>query len=292
MENDTLQRKFHIEKNHLADPQKYGDIFLLQVGRSHSAKGYLVEEHIHRNWFELTHIIEGKGEIITNGTSSRIKAGDIYLSFPGDIHAISTDRNSPIKFEFLSFWPDDEKIREQFEKIMLYFSDPRKRIFSDNDVEYLMGNVLSEAVSPDEQSPKILEHALNQTVLYIIRSFSGDKKSARLAVDSSRELCYQMMNYISTHIYTIDGLTDLSEHLGYSYSYLSDLFHKTTGDTLINYYTQRRLDAAAMLIREGHLSMGEIAELLKYSSIYSFSRAFKNRFGVSPTKYNTKPPQT
>ncbi len=285
MTSDNSNRKFHIEKNYLSDPQKYGDIFLLQVGRSHSAKGYMVGEHIHRNWFELTYIIEGKGQIITNRTPSPIKSGEIYLSFPGDIHAISTDIENPVKFEFLSFWPDDPDLLWQFEKIMRFYSDPTRRIFSDNDVKNLMGNVLSEAILSDEHSPQILRHALSQTVLYIVRNFSGDKKNAKLTVDSSRELCYQIMNYISTHIYTMDGLTAVSEHLGYSYSYLSDVFHKTTGDTLINYYTQRRLDAAAMLIREGHLSMGEIAELLRYSSIYSFSRSFKNRFGISPTEF-------
>lgn len=290
--SDTGNRKFHIEKNYISDPKKYGDIFLLQVGRSHSTKGYMIGEHIHRNWFELTYIIEGKGQIITNGTPSPIKSGEIYLSFPGDIHAISTDIENPVKFEFLSFWPDDPDMLRQFEKIMRFYSDPTRRIFSDNDVKNLMGNVLSEAVLSDKHSPQILLHALSQTVLYIVRNFSGDKKNAKLTVDSSRELCYQIMNYISTHIYTMDGLTAVSEHLGYSYSYLSDVFHKTTGDTLINYYTQRRLDAASMLIREGHLTMSEIAELLKYSSIYSFSRSFKKRFGICPTEFKKqKDPQ-
>ena len=271
--SDTGNRKFHIEKNYISDPKKYGDIFLLQVGRSHSTKGYMIGEHIHRNWFELTYIIEGKGQIITNGTPSPIKSGEIYLSFPGDIHAISTDIENPVKFEFLSFWPDDPDILRQFEKIMRFYSDPTRRIFSDNDVKNLMGNVLSEAVLSDEHSPQILLHALSQTVLYIVRNFSGDKKNAKLTVDSSR-------------------LTAVSEHLGYSYSYLSDVFHKATGDTLINYYTQRRLDAASMLIREGHLTMSEIAELLKYSSIYSFSRSFKKRFGICPTEFKKqKDPQ-
>ncbi len=285
MKNDTLKRKFHVERSYILDPRKYGDIFLLQVGRSHSTKDYSVSKHIHRNWFELTHVVEGKGYVITNGTVSPIKAGEIYLSFPGDIHAIKTDENYPMKFNFLSFWPDDNEILLMFEQIMLFCSDPSLRIFVDRDVEYLIGNTLSEALSEDEHSSCILSHALSQMIRYIIRSFSGAKKNRKLSIDSSRELCYQMMNYISTHIYSMNGLTDLAEHFGYSYSYLSDFFHKTAGDTLINYYTQRRLDAAAMLLREDHLSVSEIAELLKYSSIYSFSRAFKNRFGISPSKY-------
>lgn len=285
MKNDVLSRKFHIERDYIANPRKLGNIFLLQVGRSHSTKDYIIGEHIHRNWFELTHILEGKGNIITNGIVIPIKAGEIYLSFPGDIHAINTDKEYPIKFNFLSFWPDDQKLLSMFEKIMLFYSDPSRRIFVDKDVEYLIGNTLSEALLDDEHSADMLNYALNQITRYIIRNFIGDKKNTKLNIDSSEELCYQIMNYISTRIYSMDGLAVLSKHFGYSYSYLSDIFHKTTGDTLMNYYTQRRLDVAAMLITENRLSVGEIAELLKYSSIYSFSRAFKNHFGKSPTEY-------
>lgn len=288
MKNNTQKQKFFVEKNYIQNPRKFGDVFLLQVGRSHGTKEFSVTEHIHRNWFELTHIVEGKGYVITNGTVCPIKAGEIYLSFPGDIHAIKTDRENPIKFNFLSFWPDDDKILLMFEQIMFFCGDPTMRIFVDRDVEYLIGNTLSEALSEDEHSSCILSHALSQMIRYIIRGFSGAQKNTKLSVDSSRELCYQMMNYISTHIYSMNGLTDLAEHFGYSYSYLSDFFHRTAGDTLINYYTQRRLDAAAMLIREGHLSMSEIAELLRYSSIYSFSRSFKKRFSISPTEFKKK----
>ena len=96
------------------------------------------------------------------------------------------------------------------------------------------------------------------------------------------------MNYIGTHIYILEGLNELAGHFGYSYSYLSALFSKTTGDTLMNYYSMRRLDAAVMLLKEGKLSVSEIAELLKYSSIYTFSRAFKNRFGISPAEFRKK----
>ena len=83
----------------------------------------------------------------------------------------------------------------------------------------------------------------------------------------------------------MDNLNVLSKYFGYSYGYLSELFSKTTGEKLIDYYTTRRLEAATLLLKEDQLNIIEIAELLKYSSIYSFSRAFKNRFGISPNLY-------
>ena len=50
-------------------------------------------------------------------------------------------------------------------------------------------------------------------------------------------------------------------------------------------YVLNRMHAAAMLLKENELSVGRIAQLLKYSSIYTFSRAFKSHFGVSPSQY-------
>lgn len=90
------------------------------------------------------------------------------------------------------------------------------------------------------------------------------------------------MNYITTHIYTMTGLEDLATYFGYSYGYLSRLFHTTTGETLMQYYTTHRLESAKALLNNGELSLAEIAEQLHYSSVYSFSRAFKNYCHISP----------
>ena len=58
-----------------------------------------------------------------------------------------------------------------------------------------------------------------------------------------------------------------------------------TSDTLLHYYRSRRLEAAKLLLAEGRLSVGEIAELLHYASVYTFSRAFKEAYGTSPARY-------
>jgi AraC-like DNA-binding protein len=70
---------------------------------------------------------------------------------------------------------------------------------------------------------------------------------------------------------------------GYSYNYLSSVFKETTGVTLSHYYHERRLEAAALLLREG-FSVTRTSALLGYSSIYAFSNAYKKRYGISPSK--------
>ena len=80
-------------------------------------------------------------------------------------------------------------------------------------------------------------------------------------------------------------LEELGEVMGYSYGYLSALYKKTTSNTLADYYKNKKLEIARLLVMERNLKMGEIAEKLNYASVYAFSKAFKNHFGSSPENY-------
>jgi len=288
MEKSENSRKFHYEKWYVTNPLKINNMLLVQIGRTHCAENYFIEEHPHLNWFEITYIFDGEGAVITNGVSTPVKSGDLYLSFPGDTHAIRSDKHNPLKFNFLSLWTEDEEILEELEKIMLVNMDSDKRTFSDKNIENLVDSSISEVILNDKFSQEMLSFSLNQIIRYIIRDFSLDGKNAKLNFTTSEELCYQMMNYINTHIYVMNGLDTLAKYFGYSYGYLSEIFRKTTGEKLIDYYTMRRLESAALLLKENELNSVQIAELLGYSSIYSFSRAFKNYFGISPRDYKNQ----
>ena len=52
-----------------------------------------------------------------------------------------------------------------------------------------------------------------------------------------------------------------------------------------SYYNLRRVETARELLRDRELSIEEIAEYLQYSSVHSFSKAFKNAAGISPGAY-------
>ena len=78
-------------------------------------------------------------------------------------------------------------------------------------------------------------------------------------------------------------LEELSEITNYNYNYLSNLYKRVTGDTLNNYFRTRRLETAHLLLADRGLSITRIAALLNYSSVYIFSRAYKAKYGISPT---------
>ena len=85
--------------------------------------------------------------------------------------------------------------------------------------------------------------------------------------------------------HTDKNLEELAGGMGYSYGYLSTVFKKVTSNTLLDYYQNKKFEMARLLVLEKKLKVREIAEMLNYSSVYAFSKAFKKHFGTSPGNY-------
>ncbi len=275
---------YHLDY-YFREPREYGKVKLVQIGRLYCDKTTVVPKHIHLNWFELTIVTDGEGILTTNGVEIPIKRGDIYLSFPADRHGIFSDAERPLRYDFFSFYTEDKSYAEQLEKIMQTFGDPKRRLFSDEKIRNLVQNSLSEfGETTRAHSEELLTHSFEMILIYLLRDFPlSPTEEALSSVDGSDIFCYNLMNYIDTHIFTLKNLQELATLTNYNYSYLSSLFKKTTGRTLLDYYQSSRLRVARSLVKEKKMKIGDIAELLNYSSVYAFSKAYKNKYGICPT---------
>lgn len=280
---DTMP-KYHLDKSFIKEPIRFSDISLLQIGRLYFKPGDIMKPHTHKDFFELTIITDGEGAVSANGVTTSVKRGDIFLSLPYDMHRIISSEDAPMKYDFFSFWTTNEAYLSKFAEISRYLS-PKERVFTDERIHSLVGDAIMEFVENAKFSSELLHAIFTQIIIRTIRDIAEGTKTRPRNATQAQTICYQLMNYIDTHVYSISKLEDIAEAMNYNYSYLSTLFKKTTGSTLLSYYHRKRLDAARQLIAEGSLKMTEIAEMLNYSSLYSFSRAFKENFGISPKQY-------
>ena len=282
----NTKKNYHLNKSYIMDPLVFGETRLFQIGRLHCVGGLEVPVHGHLNWFELTIVNDGAGTVMTNGTAVPVSRGDIYLSFPGDFHGIVSDTENPLKYDFYAFNTVSPTLSCELEALTRRAMPAAQRVFRDERVRYLVTDAIAEVNGGGAYAERILTAVFEQILLYILRDFQAVSEPRHgMGIGKQEELCYRMMHYIDTHIYTMQGLSDLAEAMCYNYSYLSDLFCRVTSDTLLHYYRTRRLEAARLLLAEGRLSVGEIADLLHYASVYTFSRAFKEAYGVSPARY-------
>ncbi|SFS87824.1 helix-turn-helix transcriptional regulator [Paenibacillus sp. BC26] len=95
----------------------------------------------------------------------------------------------------------------------------------------------------------------------------------------------QSMSYIRQH--ASEGITveQAARAAGMNRTYYSVAFAKKAGMPPSDFITQVRMDAAKRLLAETDASITEIAYTTGYSSLYAFTRTFKNRLAVSPTSY-------
>jgi len=287
----SQQKHYHLDKSFGASPLRFGFFRLVQIGRMYCTGQTVVGKHAHKNWFELTIATKGRGAVQTNDVAIPVEAGDIYLSFPCDFHAIISDAKDPLHFDFFSFFVEDPTFGAELEQIMQTHMPPDARVLRDDTIASLVGIAIAEVGEKRAYSEELLGALFTQLLIRLIRGFLYDGENhARSGVTEADALCYRLMNYIDTHIYTMTGLEELSAATNYNYSYLSSLFRKTTAGTLADYYRRRRLETARLLIAEDERSMTEIAGLLHYSSIYTFSRAFKDQYGMSPMQYKKNLP--
>ena len=158
------------------------------------------------------------------------------------------------------------------------------RIIRDERLSYLVQNIIREVDCREVFSENLLHSICEQIVIYLIRAVHSHHAQNPVASMSDAEvLCYQIMNYIDTHIFSMQSLGELSGVFRYNYSYLSSFYKKNTGRSLMEYYQTKRLEVAKRLIQEGKLSVTKISEMLNYSTVQNLSRAYKKKYGKAPS---------
>ena len=94
-------------------------------------------------------------------------------------------------------------------------------------------------------------------------------------------------HYIATHldetidVKTLAGVANLSDF------HFCRIFKAIKGEPPIAFIARIRIETAAQLLRYSSLTVEEIAYNIGYESPASLSKAFKNRYGISPTLYRT-----
>jgi AraC-like DNA-binding protein len=128
---------------------------------------------------------------------------------------------------------------------------------------------------------KLLELLLLLTEL----DFDAGKADYVYFSQTQRNCIRQIHDFMVEHItehYTID---ELAERFEISPTAMKNCFKRIYGVPIYAYFRTYRLQIAERLLREGKLSVAEIAEKIGYANPNKFTSAFCSEYGMSPTQY-------
>lgn len=282
-------KKFHFDNVYYHSPLEYEHINLYQIGDLYCDSGYEVVEH-EQYCYEISYIVSGKGVFYTDDNDYHLTAGDIHICVPSDRHRVLADIADPFRFFYFGFsFNQYKEMHNEFEHIKKMFDGIEHPVARDdlNLAAQFLG-IFNEILQPREYSHNMMKTYLNQILILTYRNFFADwtRLYAQDVLNSgARHIVYQIINYIDNNLYEIHELPQIADAFGYNYSYLSRVFAEETGLTLQQYFSQRRHREAIELLKQGNLTITQIAGRLNYKSIHSFSNAFRKMAGVSPVQY-------
>lgn len=280
---------FQFDNMYWDNPQVYESVSLYQIGDLCCEKGLLLDPH-EQLCYEISYIVSGKGKYMTDGKWYSVGAGDIYVNLPGQVHSIKADEIDPFRYFYLgfqfNFHPGVQSPLQHIRKMFDHIKHPVAKDKFNIHLPFL--GAFSEISKATEYSDVMIKTYINQILVYVYRSFYDswkDEYGVMAHKDNIQQIIYQIINYIDTNICNVNGLHHIANELGYTYSYLSNIFSEAMGFTLQQYYNKKKFEAAVQFLKEGQFSITQISEKLHYQSIHSFSKAFRKALGMSPAQY-------
>lgn len=82
-------------------------------------------------------------------------------------------------------------------------------------------------------------------------------------------------------------IENIAKYIHISPYYMCRLFKKETGTTIKIFMMEYRLSVATKLLREEKFSISQISAEVGYNDVKSFSKAYKKKYGISPSKMKT-----
>lgn len=148
--------------------------------------------------------------------------------------------------------------------------------------------ILDETRGKQPGANVMVSRLLDLMLIQILRRWARDAETApgwlASAQDERISRAVTAMHKDSAYDWNIEELADLC---GMSRSSFVALFDKVMGQAPGGYLREWRLARAAKLLRYSGATIETISQQVGYTSKEAFSRAFRNRFGKSPSTWRT-----
>ena len=150
---------------------------------------------------------------------------------------------------------------------------------ADSELARLLHNTTEEimAISCPDSPIVPKESACACPHTHDIMEHSKESNYSSLAVDIHEYL----IAHLDQHI-TIDMI---SKHFCVNPTTVKTIFRETFGNSLAAHTKIHRMEKAAELLKEGKLSLSEVAAAVGYQSQSKFTQAFRETYGVLPKNY-------
>lgn len=267
-----------------SSPIEYAELFLTVCGIEHCLPGKFYGPTV-RNDFHVHFILSGKGTLEIGGQTYRLGRGQIF-TIPPDVETYYyADTQDPWHYTWVSF--GGSKAAFYMEKAGFTPACPvRDAYLNPEDFLALTEKILNhhELVIANELTRTALLYEL-LALLINSRTRNLEQHHKPHPLDYSPDIYVNhAIEYIHTN-YRDARISDIASYIGITRSYLAHIFKQKLNVSPQEYLLAYRLDQGSRLLRATNQSVREVAVSVGYDNPLTFSKMFKNAYGLSPKNY-------
>lgn len=249
---------------------QYNHFGTAEYFRKEYGENFSFPVHLH-NSFEVITVISGEMTVAVDDNVYTLNPGEAVLIFPNQLHSL---QSSCCKHMLCIFSSD--LVKAYFSRISKKV--PIKNIMSIDD--FLLR--LLDNISPDSS---VIE---KKGTLYTLCAEFDKSAEYRDRSKLCDNILYKIFEFVEQNYAKDCSLMKLSDEAGYSYSYLSRCFKKSTGISFNSYVNQYRISNACYLLNNTDYPIIHCALESGYKSLRSFNRNFIASLGITPSEYRLK----
>lgn len=238
--------------------------------------------HYHKNAFEFTLITEGSLTFSTETSSYRFRGGDVFISYPNEIHG--TDGHPLSGGEYYWFQMDICDCRgllflddESAENLVNRLNSIKHHVVSAQNKELSNHMKTAFQLALTHEDPHLIAAYLLLFLNLLI--YTAERPKFNLTSDISNS-----MNYIMDHLYEHITLDALSSQASLSDSQFKRKFKAQMGISPRNFINQMKIEAAKVLLSDG-VSITDTAMQLGFDTSSYFSVVFRKYTAMSPSEF-------
>jgi AraC-like DNA-binding protein len=234
--------------------------------------------------FQLVYISGGKGVFCAEDESREVTSGSVLLLLPGVKHFYKPLPETGWHEYWVGF------VGAFFNGLVSQGILLKERLlFKIGLHEYILSifSKIFEEVRLQRPLYQIKVGSLIFSLLAEILSYERRKDHPSY----SQQITEKTKYLIETNIDSEIDMTSIAQTIGVSASRLNEIFKTYTSMTPYQYYIQIKIDKACRLLEQENISIKEAAFKLGFKDQYYFSRLFRQKTGVTPSKWKKLNPE-
>lgn len=259
--------------------QSAGGCWIVRAGRNRAKPNYLVGPKI-IEVHSLHFVLDGKVSLSCAGNTVELEKGDLFCLYPGRPYVYETKSGTKPPLQMVWLALDGEQVPLLIAALGMTARQPYLTQAVDYEVRAVIKQILQQFIN---EKPEPLHL---QSLLYTL-FWKLKRENAAVHSDVKKHWVTQVKDYIDLHYTENIHIEHAAKLVGVHRSHLTSTFTQQYALSPMQYLQKQRMERGAQLLKETGLSVTEIALSLGYPELYSFTRAFKRYFGISPKAYRT-----